>query len=224
LGGAVVGHPGRVRRTGLLIASWGLATVLALVLGLQSVSAISNSVTNHRKASLSPASVKAALNRSSSASGSSSESTDSSASASSSESTSSRPPGNASSSSDDGGVGPTVPGVVDDHGGNPAADSSSHGDGASSDSSSRELDSSGGSPPASSRQDRTYQLVGGSVGVHFENGAAHLLWATPATGFSVESRGHGSEVDVRFRSDSHESRLRAFWETGPQQEIEEDDH
>jgi hypothetical protein len=211
-----------VRRTGLLIASWGLATVLALVLGLQSVSAISNSVTNHRKASLSPASVKAALNRSTaSATGSSSESTGSSESASSDESSTSRPLASASSS-DGGGAGPTGPGAVDERSGNPPGESG-QGDGVSSEGSSQEHNSSSSSPPASSPEDRTYQLVGGSVGVRFENGAAHLLWATPKTGFSVESSGPGSQVDVRFRSDSHQSRLRAFWENGPQQEIEESD-
>jgi hypothetical protein len=40
----------------------------------------------------------------------------------------------------------------------------------------------------------------------------------------VESKGSGSAVDVRFSSDSHESRLKAFWDNGPAQEIEEDDH
>jgi hypothetical protein len=43
----------------------------------------------------------------------------------------------------------------------------------------------------------------------------------PATGFRVESSGSDSQVDVRFRSDDHESRLHAFWRDGPQAEIEE---
>jgi cytoskeletal protein RodZ len=208
----------------VLIAGWALATVLALLLGLQSVSAISNSVTNHRKASLSPASVKAALNRSTSSpsSSSSSESTESSDPASSSESTPPPAPASASSSSEDGGPASTGPGVVDEHS-NPPTENGSQGEGASSDSSAQEHDSSSSTSPAPAPEDRTYQLVGGSVGVHFENGAARLLWATPNTGFSVESSGPGSQVDVRFLSDSHESRLRAFWENGPGQEIEEDD-
>ena len=72
-------------------------------------------------------------------------------------------------------------------------------------------------------EDRTYQLVGGSVGVRFANGKATLLWATPTSGFSVESEGDSSSVDVRFSTDSHESRLKAFWHEGPQAEIEEKD-
>ena len=76
-------------------------------------------------------------------------------------------------------------------------------------------------PPAPTPEDRTYQLVGGTVGVRFENGTARLLWATPKPGFRVESGGSSDRVDVRFRSDDHESRLRAFWDNGPQTEVEE---
>lgn len=68
---------------------------------------------------------------------------------------------------------------------------------------------------------RTYQLVGGTVGVRFENTGARLLWATPKPGFRVDSSGSSDQVDVRFRSDAHESRLKAFWENGPQSEVEE---
>ena len=71
-------------------------------------------------------------------------------------------------------------------------------------------------------EDRTYQLVGGTVGVRFENGGAWLLWATPKPGFSVETSGGGSDqVDVRFRGEDHESRLEAFWDNGPQADVEE---
>ena len=90
-----------------------------------------------------------------------------------------------------------------------------------SSSSSAEASESSNSSSIAAPVDRTYQLVGGSVGVRFENGEAHLLWATPNSGFSVDSSGDSSSVDVRFESDSHESRLKAFWSGGPQQEIEE---
>jgi hypothetical protein len=69
-----------------------------------------------------------------------------------------------------------------------------------------------------------YQLVGGSVAVRFENGGATLLWAQANSddGFHTD-RAEESDgtVDVRFESPTHESRLRAFWNNGPQQEIEE---
>jgi hypothetical protein len=62
-----------------------------------------------------------------------------------------------------------------------------------------------------------------AVGVHFENGGARLLWATPKPGFRVDSSGSSDQVDVRFRSDDHESRLNAFWDNGPRSEVEERD-
>lgn len=204
----VVGHPGSVRRTGLLIAGWALATLLALILGLQGVSAISDSVTSHQKASLSPVSVRAALDRSTASSSDGASSGESSSA--SSDSTAVASSSAASSASDDHGgqAESQAPPPPDDQ-------SSSSGDGTESH----------GSSASAEPEDRTYQLVGGSVGVRFENGAAHLLWATPAAGFSVESNGGSSSVDVRFQSesDNHESRLKAFWNAGPQQEIEEKD-
>lgn len=198
--GLAVRHPWIVRRTGLLIAGWALATVLALILGLQAVSAISASVTSSPKAPLSPSSVKAALDRSSASTGSSSSS-------SSDEDTSSSDPATGST-------------VRVDPGSQQAP--SSNDVPASSDEPVSAADSESSSATAVP-EDRAYQLVGGSVGVRFENGEAHLLWATPNSGFSVESSGSSSDVDVRFRNDSHESRLKAFWDGGPQQEIEEND-
>ena len=65
--------------------------------------------------------------------------------------------------------------------------------------------------------------MGGTVGVRFENGGARLLWATPKAGFRVDSSGSSDQVDVRFRSDDHESRLKAFWDNGPQAQVEERD-
>ena len=69
-----------------------------------------------------------------------------------------------------------------------------------------------------------YQLEGGSVAVRFQDGAAHLLWATPNRdeGYTTDqAQENGGTVDVRFRNGQHESRLRAYWDGGPQQEIEE---
>jgi len=89
-----------------------------------------------------------------------------------------------------------------------------------------EHDGDGNHSTNGSAEDRTYQLKGGSVGVRFENGSVHLLWATPAPGFTVERSGSGDseELEVRFRSDAHESRLRAYWDNGPQAEVEEREH
>jgi hypothetical protein len=85
---------------------------------------------------------------------------------------------------------------------------------------------SSSSPPASAASpapiDETYQLVGGTVTVRYENRAAHVLWASPSPGFEVENNGgDDATVDVRFRSSDHESRLRAWWDNGPQHSVEE---
>jgi hypothetical protein len=196
-----VRHPWIVRRTGLLVAGWALATSLALVLGLQGVRAISDSVTSHPKASLSPGSVRAALDRSSSSTDESSSSSDEASSLSSSV----EQGPSSSSTADDRGQLPQVP--------SPGAQTASSGEPTPPSESSESA--------AQASEDQTFQLVGGSVGVRFENGEAHLLWATPNTGFSVDTSGSSSNVDVRFESDSHESRLKAFWNNGPQHEIEE---
>jgi hypothetical protein len=110
----------------------------------------------------------------------------------------------------------------DDHAGDGQSNASQSGaQSASSDP--QESSDSSTEPVVAAPEDRTYLLIGGIVGVRFENGEAHLLWATPNAGFSVDSSGSFSNVDVRFESDSHESRLKAFWSGGPQQEVEEKD-
>ena len=208
--------------------------MLALVLGLQGIRSVSNSVTNTRPAPLSPASVKAAVQRtgavaSTPASTESDTPVDSIEGQSSSSRGSDR--GSAGGSTDDRpGVSTPPPGPAssgDTSGELPAFSSSSSGpggdDGSSSSQDNEGGSSSSSSDPSSAPQDKTYQLVGGSVGIRFENGAARLLWATPNSGFSVETSNDGGTVDVRFRSDDHESRLRAYWDNGPQQEIEEND-
>ena len=63
------------------------------------------------------------------------------------------------------------------------------------------------------------------MAVHYEDGAAHLVWARPNPGYSTDqAQENGGEVDVRFRNRTTdaESRLRAYWDGGPQYEIEED--
>ena len=225
-----------MRRNWLLVGGWGLATLLALVLGLQSIRSVSDSVTSSRPAPLSPASVKAALQRTGSVApaasagasnaatvpdGSGSTATDDRGSTGASTSAGSDAAGNDTLSSS-AFVPAPVPGSGDSTAsgsGPPPASSSGESSSSSSDDGSRRSSDSSSETPL----DKTYQLVGGSVGVRFENGGAHLLWATPNSGFSVESSTDGGTVDVRFESDTHESRLRAFWDGGPQQQIEEQD-
>jgi hypothetical protein len=176
------------------------ATLLALVLGLQAVHTVSTSLTDRpARAALSPGSVKAAL-----------------------ADTTTVPPdvvasdgdSNASAAAASSGGGTTNGGGTIGPG--PAGPSpSSEDEGGSS--------SSETIPAPAAPDDRTYQLVGGTVGVRFENGTAHLLYATPNPGFTTSTSGSSDHVDVRFESDSHESRLRAEWNNGPQATTEEND-
>ena len=67
--------------------------------------------------------------------------------------------------------------------------------------------------------------MGGTVTVRFEDGQAHVRLITTHSGFSCEDDSSSSSVDVRCHSisDNHESRIRAFWDNGPQHSIEEKD-
>ena len=58
---------------------------------------------------------------------------------------------------------------------------------------------------------RTFSLVGGTAQLSCTTNQIHLDWATPNSGFWVEtgSSDGGSTVDIKFRSDSHESELQA---------------
>lgn len=209
-----------MRRNGLLIGGWALATLLALALGLQSIKSVSNSVTDPRPAPLSPASVKAALQRNSSASSSSDAARESDSNDLSPASTGPSFESSGPAASDGGGAGlpaPASSGSDGDNGSQSAPSSSDGGIDGGDD------HSSSGSSSTSSidGQERTYQLVGGTVTIRFEDGAAHLVVATANSGFSVQHSEDGGTVDVRFESSEHESRLRAYWDNGPQQEIEE---
>jgi hypothetical protein len=77
-------------------------------------------------------------------------------------------------------------------------------------------------PPASgtSATTRTFALIGGTASFSCSNGQISLNWATPASGFQVDdisSSDGGAQIEVRFRSDSHESRVEA-WCSGGQVE------
>ena len=72
---------------------------------------------------------------------------------------------------------------------------------------------------------RTLVAQGGQVAVRYADGGVELLWARPESGFTVDVEKAGpDEVDVRFESDDHRSRVRAFWRNGvPAEEVREED-
>jgi hypothetical protein len=68
-------------------------------------------------------------------------------------------------------------------------------------------------PAASSSQ--TFSLIGGTVTVTCTGNTITLNSATPNTGFSIDQEeNEDGQVEVRFRSDSHESRLQVACQNG----------
>jgi hypothetical protein len=86
-----------------------------------------------------------------------------------------------------------------------------------------EAEESAPEPPEPAAITEGYRLTGGTVTVRYRNGEAELVQASPSSGFVMEINDPGpGKVDVRFRSEDHESRLVAQWrDGGPQPEREE---
>jgi len=80
-------------------------------------------------------------------------------------------------------------------------------------------------PPATTQPlviTQTFFLTGGSVTVEFSDVSVLAVVSEPATGFSADVRQKSAtEIDVRFDSQGHRSRLRAWWLLGPQSEIQD---
>lgn len=71
---------------------------------------------------------------------------------------------------------------------------------------------------------RTYDLVGGTVTLRFTNTGVTVVTAAPKAGFSVDvGEGHDNGARVEFESEDHQSRLDAWWDNGPQDEVREED-
>jgi cytoskeletal protein RodZ len=71
---------------------------------------------------------------------------------------------------------------------------------------------------------RSYDLVGGTVTVRFSPAGVTLVSATPKAGFSVEKgETHSNGIRVEFEGEDHKSRLDAWWDGGPQDEVREED-
>ena len=64
-------------------------------------------------------------------------------------------------------------------------------------------------------QTEGYELTGGVVTVRYVDGTTTLVQATPRSGYEMDVKSRGpAEVEVRFRSDAHESRFVALWRAG----------
>ncbi len=72
----------------------------------------------------------------------------------------------------------------------------------------------------------TYDLVGGTVVLAVGNGEVNLAGATPRPGFSADYEHTGpKEVEIKFVSNDHKSKLEAKYENGELKvDTEEEDH
>ena len=62
---------------------------------------------------------------------------------------------------------------------------------------------------------KTYDMVGGTVILAIGNGEVSLVSATPRPGFSADYEHTGPvEVEIKFESGDHKSKLEAHWESG----------
>lgn len=70
-------------------------------------------------------------------------------------------------------------------------------------------------PAATGPRTRTFTVAGGTVGVRCDGATPRLLYATPAQGYRVDqSKAEGGRVEVRFRSEEDDSRLRVVCVSG----------
>ncbi len=69
---------------------------------------------------------------------------------------------------------------------------------------------------------KTIEGRGGTVAVRYEDGKVSLVWARPNPGFTMEVKEDGpEEVEVRFESEAHETRIKAWWDGEPRHRVEE---
>lgn len=81
------------------------------------------------------------------------------------------------------------------------------------------------SPTPAESELRSYSVVGGSVTLRFSPGNVQVVSVSPNPGFTVDIEGDGTaEVSVKLESETHESRVKGWWEAGhgPRDEIRED--
>lgn len=193
----------------LLGGGWALATAAAVAVAVQGVGFVGREVTDRRPAALSVEDVRAAL-RDGEPGGPTATSTTTSSS---------------TTVVTGGPAGPTTTVARPATGTRAPSGSGVASGGSGSTGSGTSGGSSGtGTPsPAPSSTTRTYTLVGGSASVRFEPGKVTVLWATPNSGYEVDVETYAPDrVEVRFRSQTHESELTAWWDGGPRDAIEEE--
>jgi hypothetical protein len=79
-----------------------------------------------------------------------------------------------------------------------------------------------GIPPLPPGRTKTLSTHGGTASVRYGEGSVALLWASPNAGYGMDVKASGPvEVHVRFQSDDHRSRIKAWWDNGPRHSVRE---
>ncbi|MEY2464474.1 MAG: hypothetical protein QOH64_2612 [Acidimicrobiaceae bacterium] len=189
----------------VLALSWVAATLVAVFVALQAVGAVGRQVTDRPAAAARQVGATAQPAALPAATPSTTETAAASASTDASQppavpTSSTRPPQSATAPPEE----PVDPG--------PATP------GPNSNESSSESDhstASGPDPAPSPGPTTSYNLQGGSIGVRCSGSSIALVYSSPAPGFSAEVESAGpSEVDVRFESDNHRSRIKVQCSSG----------
>jgi len=77
-------------------------------------------------------------------------------------------------------------------------------------------------PTTDAGETRTYSLVGGTAALRFSASGVTVVFANPAPGFDVEIEPENvNGVKVEFESEAHQSRVDGWWDSGPQDRVEE---
>ena len=202
-----------MRRTLLLVATWVAGTVLAVVVAWWAVGRVSSEVVDRPAAPISDRDVAVALGADPLRA---SDRTTTSAPAGSGGPASTAPP---PASTVPGGTSPGVPSPTVAGGSAPRATVAPPATTRPATSPSTTAPSVAGAPATTA----TIDSIGGPVAVRYDAGRVELLWARPEPGFEAEVHTNGPDtVEVRFESDSHESRVRAFFTNGvPDREVRE---
>jgi hypothetical protein len=191
----------------VLALSWVAATLVAVFVALQAVGAVGRQVTDRPAAAARQVGATAQPGALAAATPSTTEKAAASATTDASQppavpTSSTRPPQSATAPPAE----PVDPGPATPAPGPSANESNSESD----------HDTASGPDPAPSPGPTTsYNLQGGSIGVRCTGSSIALVYSSPAPGFSAEVESAGpSEVDVRFESDNHRSRIKVQCSSG----------
>lgn len=78
------------------------------------------------------------------------------------------------------------------------------------------------SPTTAAGETRTYPLRGGTATLRFSPSGVTVVVANPNPGYSVEVEpSHGNGVEVSFEGDDHRSKVEAWWDGGPREQVDE---